>query len=658
MCGICGHLDFNRLESNALGYMKTALRLLHHRGPDGSGIYADERILLGHNRLSIIDIAGGTQPMSNEDGSLWITFNGEIFNYLELQNDLRKRGHIFKTRCDTEVILHLFEEKGEKTLDDLNGQFAFAIWDVNKQRLFLARDRVGVRPLYYWHNANTFVFASEIKAMLQYPFITRTIDYRTLLQIFTFWAPLPGSTFFKDIQEVPPGHYLWFDKNGMSCRPYWQFGFTRYKDQPLSRTEEAIERLQFLLQEAVRLRLRADVPVGAYLSGGLDSSIITSLVRRIHQNELCTFSIQFSDKHYDESTYQSEIYEFLKTKHKCIFCTPQDIARCLRDVIWHVEKPILRTAPVPLFMLSKLVNQNHFKVVLTGEGADEVFAGYNIFKEQKIRRFCARKPGSKWRPYLFSRIYNYIGGRDQSADDLWQAFFSRDIEDTDHPFYSHLIRWHNTQFILNFLHRDIAPSEAYDPILDIRDRLAGRLEGLHGLHKAQVIEAEVFLSNYLLSSQGDRVAMAHAVEGRFPFLDHHVMEFASRLAPSLKLHVLNEKWLLKKAFADQLPDTIANRKKQPYRAPVRSVIQSILHMDFVRSSEPDDGIFDNAKVEKLFRRINNGNAHVSEREEMAAMAVVTTRMVVELFMNGSFHGRYDSLENPITFVNEQKITGN
>ena len=384
MCGIAGILHLQDNDAGVSGdTLKRMLSVIKHRGPDGTGLYQRKQIGLGHQRLSIIDLSGGHQPMSNEDGTVWITFNGEIFNYLELRQDLVKRGHKFSTQSDTEVIIHLYEDYGTECLKHLNGQFAFAIWDQNTQGLFLARDRMGILPLFYSKTQNNFYFASEIKSIFAAGEVYPEIDPSALDQIFTLWCTVPPRTTFKDVSELPPGHYMVVRNGNIQIQQYWDMDFSDgLSGIPF---EDAMEGLKDLLIDATRLRLRADVPVGAYLSGGLDSSVTTALIRNFSNSSLHTFSVSFEDKDYDESIYQKALSTALGTEHHEVKCSYDDISENFPKIIWHAEKPILRTAPTPLFLLSKLVRDNNIKVVLTGEGADEILGGYDIFKETKIR---------------------------------------------------------------------------------------------------------------------------------------------------------------------------------------------------------------------------------------------------------------------------------
>jgi len=350
--------DRSGREAIAEGDMRQMLGMLRHRGPDEFGILLDGEVGLGNARLSIIDLSGGSQPISNEDETLWIVFNGEIFNYIELRADLEARGHRFTTSSDTEVILHLYEEYGPHCFDKMNGQWGIAIWDTEKRRLLLSRDRLGVRPLFYTQVGTTLLFGSEIKAILSDSRVTAEIDPNVVDQIFRFWTPLSPNTVFHGIKELPPGHFLIADRDSIQIERYWANHFPR-KDAASAnghmRMGDVVEQFRELLIDACRIRLRADVPVGAYLSGGLDSSTIAAVVRRYTSNRLVTFSIALSDEKYDESEFQKQMAAHLGTDHHVVRATHADIGRVLPDVVWHTEIPIMRTAPAPMFLLSKLV---------------------------------------------------------------------------------------------------------------------------------------------------------------------------------------------------------------------------------------------------------------------------------------------------------------
>ena len=634
MCGIAGIINFNKQEDKETT-LRRMLGILRHRGPDAAGIYVNGPVGLAHARLSIIDLEGGDQPIHNEDQTLWIVYNGEIFNYPELRKELENRGHQFYTQTDTEVLVHLYEEKGLDMLDDLNGQFDFAFWDKKQKKLILGRDRVGIRPLFYCMNNGRFVFGSEIKALFVDENIARIIDEKVLSEVFTTWTPVGSDTPFKNIFQIPPGHYAEFSELGLTVNPYWNLTFE--DSNPWERSlSEWKEELYNLLYDATRIRLRADVPVGAYLSGGIDSTFITAIVKNNFNNLLNTFSVSFRDKRFDETRYQQKAVDLLKTDHKDYNCTEDDIGNNFPKVVWHTETPIFRTAPAPLFHLSKLVRENNFKVVLTGEGADEIFAGYNIFKENKVRRFWAKQPDSEWRPRILEKLYPYIFKNDSGKNKKFiEGFFKKGLTDVNSPVYSHMLRWQNTSQIRTFF-SDNFKSEMIgldEFITKYISTLPSDYMLWNPLSRAQHTEMNLFLSNYLLSSQGDRMAMANSVEGRYPYLDHRVIEFACRIPPRYRLNGLNEKYILKKAANGLIPSEIINRPKQPYRAPISRCFYGNSQLDYVDEllSEnviKDYGYFDASKVSRLVNKCRRQEGQLlGERENMAIVGILSTQLV-------------------------------
>jgi asparagine synthase (glutamine-hydrolysing) len=614
---------------------------LRHRGPDGTGEMVDGAVGLAHSRLSIIDIAGGAQPIHNEDRTVWVVFNGEIFNFLELRRDLESRGHRFYTHSDTEVIVHLYEEHGDDFVLYLNGQFAIALWDARARRLVLARDRAGIRPLFHTEAGGRFLFASEVKALFALPEVGRRLDARALAEICAYWSPLAPRTIFAGVSSLPPGHIMVVADDKRHLRRYWDWEFPEpSRAVPRSEADYADE-LRALLVDATRLQLRADVPVGAYLSGGLDSSIVVSIVRNFTDARLRTFSLAFEDEEFDESAYQREMVSYLGTEHTSLRCTRADIAAAFPRTIFHAETPIVRTAPAPLLLLSGHVRDSGYKVVLTGEGADEVFGGYDIFKEAKIRRFWARLPGSALRPRILERLYPYLKHSPATGKAFSQAFFREGFEHRDQPYFAHIPRWTTTRRIAQFfsprLREEIG---AFDPYAAILPTLPAAMRRWIPMGRDQYVEAHTLMSGYLLSSQGDRVAMANSVEGRFPFLDHRLIEFANRLPPQMKIHGLTEKYLLKKSMRGLLPDAVRMRTKQPYRAPDSQ--------SFFTQGEPVDyvadllaaprlataGYFDPVAVAKLVEKCRRGRA-IGFADNMAFVTILSTMLLHEQFIGGS-----------------------
>jgi asparagine synthase (glutamine-hydrolysing) len=640
MCGIAGIFNFDSSHVLELELRKM-LSALRHRGPDQFGIYIDKQAGLGNARLSIIDLKTGQQPICNEDGTLWIVFNGEIFNYKELRTELGRMGHQFSTETDTEVILHLYEVCGPDCLNRLNGQFSIAIWDSNKKSLFLGRDRLGVRPLFYANSSKGLVFASEIKSILATGKVNAQWDPVALDQVFTYWSTLTPRTVFKGITEVPPGHFLYASDGVVIVRKYWELSFPEEKDcqSPTKRVlDEALQQFRELLVDATTIRLRADVPVGAYLSGGLDSSLLSAIIRGRSSARLDTFSIAFSDERFDESEHQMRMARFLGTDHQVVRATHEDIGSVFPDVIWHTETPILRTSPAPMFLLSKLVRDRNYKVVLTGEGADEFLGGYDIFKEAKIRRFWARQPDSKWRQLLLKRLYSDVSDFSYNNIHFLSAFFSDQLTNVDLPEYSHLIRWKNTSRTKRFFSQELTSA--------VEQGLKGTANAVNypdrfmkwgPLQRAQFLESSIFLSQYLLSSQGDRMGMAHSVEGRFPFLDYRVVEFCSHLPATWKIRGLTEKYLLKRLGQEFLPPEIWGRVKRPYRAPIHrsffnprapAYVRELLSPEQIKAS----GLFEPAAVSGLVRKIERGNG-ISETDDMALAGILSAQLVNQQFMS-------------------------
>ncbi|MBB5049370.1 asparagine synthase (glutamine-hydrolyzing) [Rhodopseudomonas rhenobacensis] len=609
-----------------------------HRGPDEHGVFTAKGIGLGHARLSIVGLGDGQQPMSDQSGTLTIAFNGEIFNYVELREQLRAKGRRFRTSSDTEVILHLYDEMGEDCVSLLNGDFAFAIYDGRRRQLMLARDRMGVRPLFYVRHGGALYFASEVKALLEVPGVEAELDPRALDQIFTLWAPIAPRTAFRDIYELEPASLMIVKDGGATTtRSYWSLTYPD-RDAPPRYTDEreAAEQLRALLTEATRLRMRADVPVGSYLSGGLDSSVISALAAPMAPEGLRTFSVTFDSAEHDESAFQNEMAQALGTRHSTVNCGDGDIAAVFPEVIRFTERPILRTAPAPLYKLSGLVRQQGLKVVLTGEGADEVFAGYDIFKESRVRRFCGRQPGSRIRPHLFRKLYPYLPGLQQQSAEYLASFFGAGNVPLDDPLFSHRPRLNGTAATKLFFSAELREQLAgFDAAEELASRLPAAFARWHPLHQAQYLEARFLLPGYILSSQGDRMAMAHGIEGRFPFLDHGLVEFAASLPPEMKLKGLVEKHILREATKDILPRAIGRRTKQPYRAPDSQSFVGRNAADYVEAAMGEQqlragGLFDPRAVSKLHQKCS-ARPTGGFRDNAAFVGILSTQLWLQSF---------------------------
>ncbi|MFT3665110.1 asparagine synthase (glutamine-hydrolyzing) [Piscinibacter sp.] len=587
--------------------------------------------------LAIIDLATGGQPIANEDESLHVVFNGEIFNFVELRAGLERRGHRFRTHSDTEVIVHLYEERGDDFVDELNGQFAIALWDRRRRRLVLARDRTGIRPLFYTRDRGRLAFASEVKALFTLPGVTRALDPAGLAATFSYWAPLAPGSIFAGVSSLPPGHRMIVDDAGVRTERYWDWTFP--ETVPEARPEdECAEELRALLIDAVRLQLRADVPVGAYLSGGLDSSIITTIIRKHTATPLRSFSLAFENPEFDESAHQDELVRHLGTDHSRRLCRTGDIGAAFPRAVWHAEAALVRTAPTPMMLLAHSVREAGYKVVLTGEGADEVFAGYDLFREAKVRRFMARAPGSRWRGRILERLYPYLRHSPAAGRAFTQRFFSEGLDEIGEPWFAHLPRMATARRALQFLRPEWHErAMAWDARAALRATLPEAIDRWPPLGRDQYVEAHTLMSGYLLSSQGDRMAMAASIEARFPFLDHRVIEFANRLPPQYKLRGLAEKHILKNAMAAELPASITQRVKQPYRAPdSASFFADGKPLDYVAellspAAIDAAGVFDAASVGRLLEKCRSGRA-VGFGDNIAFVGVLSTMLLHRQFI--------------------------
>jgi asparagine synthase (glutamine-hydrolysing) len=638
VCGIAGFSGIDVYPETAHPLLRRMIHTLAHRGPDGYGFHAEDGIGLAHARLSIIDLSTGDQPIRNPRGTVWTVFNGEIFNYVELRRELEAEGRVFYTQSDTEVIVHLYDRDGDRFVESLNGQFAIALWDSERKRLLLARDRAGIRPLYLARSGGRLWFASEVKALLAALPQCAQLDPLGLAETLATWSPIEPHTAYRGIDSLPPGHTLALEHDGReTLRRYWDWTFPDAAETAPSRYPSSVEaataELRELLIDAVRLQLRADVPVGAYLSGGLDSSGIVAMIRGFTDTPVRTFSVAFEDGEFDESEHQLAMVRHLRTDHTTLRCTRRDIGEAFPRLIRHSETPVLRTAPVPLMLLAGSVREHGYKVVLTGEGADEVFGGYDLFKEAKVRRFWAQQPQSKLRPRLLERLYGYLPNSPVRNPAFAQSFFGQGMEHLQRPIFAHVPRWTTSQRALGLLSPELrAEVGGFDPLAAFEATLPQKIGAWSPLARDQYVEAKSLLAGYLLSSQGDRVAMANSIEGRFPYLDHRVIEFANRLPPSFKIRGMTEKYLLRRALSDLLPDDIVHRTKQPYRAPdSASFFFDGQPLDYVADLMSESrlraaGYFDPIAVGRLFDKCRAGRA-TGFADNQAFVGVLSTMLI-------------------------------
>jgi asparagine synthase (glutamine-hydrolysing) len=647
MCGIAGIFAIDeRAPSPAASELERMTRALAHRGPDETGVAVRGRAGLAHTRLSIIDLATGQQPLSNEDDSVWVTFNGEIFNYVELREELVACGHRFKTRSDTEVIVHAYEAWGLEAFSRFNGQFAIALWDTSKSELVLARDPLGVRPIFVCEHAGRLFFASEVKAIFAADAsIPRAFDPAGLDETFTFWSVVPPQSVFSGVRELEPGSVHTFRASGeRHVQPPALPRFPSKREETFRGSiDDATRAVRDALEQATRLRmLRADVPVGSYLSGGLDSTLIAALGQRAKGERITTFSLRFEDHEYDETSYQRLAAEHIGSIHREIVVSSRDIANVFPDVVSHTERPVLRTAPAPLFLLSKLVRDEGIKVVLTGEGADEMFAGYDLFREAKVRRFWARHPTSKLRPRLLERLYPYLARSPVAQTAMAREFFGMGLDRHASPGFGHALRWRTTSALRRLFSKDMRAATAdRDAVSHFVSNLPPEHDTWSPLARDQYVELKTLLAGYILSSQGDRMLMAHSVEGRFPFLDANVAALACSLPDAYKLRVLDEKHVVKRAARGLVPDAIIDRKKQPYRAPDALAFSGAAAPDWVGDvlsdgAVKDAGVFDPGAVAKLRAKVlRKDAAQFSNTDNMAIVGVLSTQLLHRRFIRGA-----------------------
>jgi asparagine synthase (glutamine-hydrolysing) len=622
MCGLAGIAltQPGRINQSVLAAMGAVMA---HRGPDGAGTYVRPTVGLSHVRLSIVDVEGGAQPLSNEDGRLTIVYNGEVYNHVELRAELESKGHRFRTRSDTEAILHGYEEWGPAVLDRLNGQFAIAIHDERDDSVFLARDRFGVRPLFYAAAKDRVVFGSEVKAIFASGLVAPEPDLQGLDQVFTFWASRAPRTVFRGVNALEPGTYAIWRAGQLQVRTWFSADYLEASFEP----EHANQQLDALLRDSVRFRMRADVPVGAYLSGGLDSSITACLAAQMTPHTLRTFSVVFEDPALNEAAYQQQMSAALGSLHNVREIGAADIATVFPRVVAHAETPLLRTAPAPMYLLAQLTREAGIKVVLTGEGSDELFLGYDLFKEAALRRFCLRGTNGR-RPQLFDRLYPYM--RENARGEFWQKWFLS-ASDVNDPLFSHLPRFLLASRIKDFYSTGLrAELDRFDPLAELRDSLPERFRAWSPGNRAAFLELRTLLEPYLLSSQGDRMSLAHGVEGRYPFLDHLLFHWSASLPVRSKLRGLSDKRVLRRWAADHIPDRLAKRAKQPYRAPDVPAFFGNVRPEYVdavldESSVKKAGFFEPKVVNRLVQRCRDGRA-LSARENQAFVGILSTQL--------------------------------
>jgi asparagine synthase (glutamine-hydrolysing) len=616
MCGFAGYMDLRGERPADAGVLAAMAGTLVHRGPDSSGHFVEGSVGLGFRRLSIIDLEGGDQPIYSEDGSVVMLCNGEIYNYRELRESLKKRGHHFRTDTDVEVIVHLYEEEGADLLGKLNGQFAFAIYDRRQRRLLLARDHFGINPLHYTVAGGTLVFGSEIKSLLEHPLVAREVDLTGLDQVLSFPGLVSPRTIFKGVESLPAGHYLTVENGALRVGEYWDLDYPKEGELSYDRPESFyVERLGELLSKSVEYRLQADVPVGFYLSGGLDSTMIAALGKRAAPGvERHSFSIGFTDREITEAHYQRLASRHVGTTHHEIIFDWAEIAGRLSDMVYHCECPVKETFNTCSMALSESAKAAGITVVLAGEGADELFAGYMgyRFDQAGVR---------EEKPYDLETILE-----DELREKLWgdrDIFYEvnlHSLRETKAAFYSGEVNERFEEF----------ECSNFPPVN--KERLRDR----NVVHQRSYLDFKLRLSDHLLSEHGDRMVLANSVEGRYPFLDIDLVKFAREIPPDLKIRQFTEKYILKVLAEGLVPREIIGREKFGFRAPGSPYLlqQNVEWVNDLLSAERvrRDGYFNPAVVESLKAKYSRPgfklNAHL---ESDLLMVVLTFNLLLDLF---------------------------
>ena len=547
MCGIVGYVDLKRggrVEERILHEMANALI---HRGPDSRGYFVEPNAALATRRLRIIDLETGDQPLFNEDRSVVLSCNGEIFNYRELTGELEKKGHSFRTRTDVEVLVHLYEEQGVGFLNELNAQFAFAIYDQKDQTLFLARDQWGICPLFYTVVDDFLIFASEIKAILKHPSVPREVNLTGLDQVLSLPGAISPQTLFRNIYSLPSGHYLVVRNGDVAVREYWDLDYPLERDSRDGKPESYYaETLRERLEQSVRYRLQADVPVGFFLSGGLDSSLIAAMIHRVSPDiQRHSFSISFADERLCEAKYQRLVSDSVGSIHHEIPFNDADIALRLKDAVYHSECPLKETYNTASLALSRETRQTGVTVVLNGEGSDELFAGYVGYRFDKGRRENGKA----------------VDLETALADEIREKFWGDpnfNYEKDEYAFREVKQALYAPDVSARFSEFDCSNF----PVVN-KDRLRGR----HVLHKRSYLDFKLRLGHHLIADHGDRMTMANSIEARYPFLDFHLVEFCKQIPPDLKLNGFTEKYVLKKAAEGLIPREVVEREKFGFVAP-------------------------------------------------------------------------------------------
>jgi asparagine synthase (glutamine-hydrolysing) len=605
MCGIVATVSRHGAVSGEA--LLRATRRLHHRGPDAQRVWVDPRCRagLGHARLSIIDLTTGDQPIPSEDGGLRIVANGEFYDFERIRCELEKRGHTFHTRSDSEIALHLFEDQGARSVHELRGEFAYAIWDERDQVLFAARDRFGIKPLYYTVHNQTFYLASEVKAFVELG-VPLEWDRETLYDIH-FVTHAPDRSLFKGIYQLPPGSYLVTDGDHVRVVPYWDWDYP-LKDETRTQSDprEHVERFAHEFEQAVKLRLRADVPVACYLSGGIDSCSVLGFASRLSSQPIRAYTLSFDHADYDEGAIAEEQSKLSGAEFVRIDIRSEHTADNFSDALYHAERPFVNAGSVAKYLLSRAVRDSGIKVVLTGEGSDEILAGYPHFRRDALL-YGSDGLDAPTRQQLLSQLEqaNRVSAgvlMPQPGAQIESVRRSLGYVPSQLETWSQLggglLRVASDEFKSSFAQRDTY--RLLMSHLDVQRQLAGR----DVVNQSLYVWAKTMLPNYILSNLGDRMEMAHSVEGRLPFLDHHVVEAVARMPVSMKINGMTEKWVLREAARPVITDTVYRRQKHPFASPPATVQQNgrlfTMLQDTLRGSLLDGpGIYDRDKVARM-----------------------------------------------------------
>ena len=609
MCGISGIVASDRLAPDAGQRVARMRDVIAHRGPDDAGLFVDAQAAFGHRRLSIVDLAAGHQPLSNEDGTIWIVYNGEIYNHAEVRPELEAAGHWYRTRCDTETIVHAYEHWGDACVERLRGMFAFAIWDAPKRRLLLARDRLGVKPLYWTQAGSQLLFGSEIKSILESGLIRAEPDESRLPELLSTRYLSGAETLFKGIHRLLPGHMLVFENGTVTTREYWDVPTGRGDDSVANLSEQdAVQQFRARLEEAVRIRLMADVPLGMFLSGGLDSSAIAALMAGMIDRPLQTFSVAFKQSAFSELNYARQVSTAIKADAHEIVIDEHDFFGALPRLIWHEDEPIAHPSSVPLYFVSELARQ-HVKVVLTGEGSDELLAGYGKYPRALVNWRAGGAynvvphPIRAWIadtvvPRLPRAIRRYASRSFVAMERTPEAMFFDNFA---------AIGLARQRTLLSPRFAGAAPQDVYGPSRQYFDAPNGRSTTLDRLLYADI---KTYLVELLMKQ--DQMSMAASIESRVPFLDHQLVEFAAALPPRLKLRGFTTKWILRQAVRSILPAEILSRPKMGFPVPfglwMRSGWNDMARDVLLDSRARQRGIVDAGEVERLLAAHRSGAA--------------------------------------------------